>query len=192
MAKPKTFISIGHYPKRSGAVNTIYGLTEHHEAKKIVNVFFTHIITPQSLYSYIPVKSGPLKEKVAFINKEANEGSIAVEIHFNASDSRKAQGIETLFFPGSTQGKRLAGSIQQALLDLLPFKDRGIKERNNLYFLKATVIPAIIAEVLFIDNDQEASYLFYPRSHLLIANALFRGIEKHITEYLSLEREEKQ
>ena len=115
MAKPKIFISIGHLPERPGTVNTNHGLTEHYEAKKIVDALFTSIITPQSLYSYIPVKSGPLKEKVDFINKEATEGSIAVEIHSNASESRKAQGIETLYFLGSTQGKILAGSIQQAV-----------------------------------------------------------------------------
>ncbi|MGA1825716.1 MAG: N-acetylmuramoyl-L-alanine amidase [bacterium] len=179
---------MGHLPARPGAVNTNYSFKEHHEAKKIVDALFTRIITPESLYTYIPVKSGPLKEKVAFINKEATDVSIAVEIHFNASESRKAQGIETLYFPGSTQGKRLAVSIQQTLRNVLPFKDRGIIERNNLYFLKATTIPAIIAEILFIHNNQEAFYLFYPRSHLLIANALFKGIEGHIEEYLSPKR----
>ena len=64
--------------------------------------------------------------------------------------------------------------------DLLPFTDRGLKKRDDLYLLKATTIPAVIVEILFIDNDQEASYLFYPRAHLLIAKAIFRGIEEHI------------
>ena len=112
MEKSKKFISIGHLPAKPGAVNTTYGLTEHNEAKKIVDVLFTRIITSQSFFNYTPVKSGTLTEKVAFINKEATKGSIAIEIHFNASESRKAQGIETLYFPGSTQGKTLARSIQ--------------------------------------------------------------------------------
>ena len=190
MEKAKAFISVGHYPKRPGAINTKYGLIEHHEARKIVDALFTEIITPKSIFIYSPVSSLPLKEKVSFINSQAIEGSIALEIHFNAWEPNKAQGIETLYFPKSEKGKALAGCIQDALLGLLPFADRGIKERDNLYFLKATAIPTVIVEVLFIDNDQEASYLFYPRSHLLIARALFQGIEGYIEKTLGRERVE--
>ena len=180
MEKAKAFVSVGHYHRRPGAVNTKYGLIEHHEARKIVDALFTKIITPKSIFIYSPVSSLPLKEKVSFINSQAIEGSIALEIHFNACKPNQAQGIETLYFPGSKQGEILAGHIQESLLNALPFKDRGLKERDDLYLLKATSVPAVIAEVLFIDNDQEASYLFYPRAHLLIAQALFKGIENHI------------
>ena len=44
MEKEKAFISIGHYPKRPGAMNTKYGLVEHHEAKKIVDALFRKVI----------------------------------------------------------------------------------------------------------------------------------------------------
>jgi len=40
MEKAKAFISVGHYPKMPGAVNTKYGIIEHHEARKIVDAFF--------------------------------------------------------------------------------------------------------------------------------------------------------
>ena len=189
MEKAKAFISIGHYPKRPGAVNTKYGLVAHHEARKIVDALFMKVITSQTIFSYIPVNSLPLKEKAQFINSEANDSSVALEIHFNAWKPNQAQGIETLYFPGSKQGKVLADCIQKALLDFLPLTDRGLKEREDLYFLKATVIPSIIVEILFIDNDQEASYLFYPRSHLLIAKALFKGIEAHIEGYYGQRRQ---
>jgi len=115
--KTKAFISVGHYPRRPGAVNTKYGLIEHHEARKIVDAFFTEIITPQTIYSYIPVSSHRLNEKVKFINTEANDTSVAIEIHSNAWEPNKARGIETLYFPGSEKGKILAACIQKALLD---------------------------------------------------------------------------
>jgi len=190
MEKAKAFISVGHYPRRPGAVNTKYGLIEHHEARKIVDAFFTEIITPQTICSYIPVSSLPLNEKVRFINAEANDSSMAIEIHFNAWEPNKAQGIETLYFPGSEKGKNLAGCLQKALLGFLPFADRGLKPGDNLHLLKATTIPTVIVEALFIDNDQEASYLFYPRSHLLIAKALFQGIEGYIEGNISRKRAE--
>lgn len=122
----KAFISVGHYPRRSGAVNTKYGLAEHHEAGKIANALFTKILTPQTIYSYIPVKSQPLKEKASFINSEANHESIVLEINFNACKPNQAQGIETLYFPGSKQGKILASQIQETLFNVLPFTNHGL------------------------------------------------------------------
>ena len=189
MEKAKAFISIGHYPKRPGAVNTKYNLVEHQEARKIVDALFTKAIPPQTLFNYVPVNCLTLKEKAQFINQEGGDNSVAIEIHFNAWKPNQAQGIETLYFPGSKQGKILADCLQKALLDFLPLTDRGLKERADLYFLKAVTIPSIIAEVLFIDNDQDASYLFYPRSHLLIAKAIFRGIEGHIERYYDQRRQ---
>ena len=91
MEKAKAFISVGHYPKRPGAVNNKFGLIEHQEARKIVDALFTEIIPPKTIFIYSLVNSLPLKEKVNFINSQATEGSIAIEIHFNACKSNQAQ-----------------------------------------------------------------------------------------------------
>jgi len=189
------FIAAGHHPKYPGAANITYQLAEHHEAKKILDLIAQCLLQRNILGGKQPPSPSPLQvryvltapeylhEKVAFINKEADKkgDDIAVEIHFNSSANQPNQacGIETLYFQGSEKGKVLADSIQKALLFLLPFSDRGIKERDNLYFLHKTAIPAVIVETFFIDNDREASYLFYPRSHLLIAQTIIRGIEDY-------------
>lgn len=72
-----------------------------------------------------------------------------VSIHLNSNGST-AKGIETLY---TTQnGKALAEPIQQALIDTTGEVDRGLKERNDLYVLNGTAMPAVLVEVGFISN----------------------------------------
>ncbi len=180
--KPTVFVSAGHYPQKSGAINKKLRLKEHFEAQKIVSALCKNV-AQQSAIDYVQVEPGPLQQKVPFINSASTKNSIAVEVHFNAFQPNKAQGIETLFYPGSNKGRFLAARLQTALLDLLPFPDRGPKERDDLYFLAATNIPAVIIEALFIDNDREAYYLLYPRAHYLIGKTIHCGIKQYFNHY---------
>ena len=115
------------------------------------------------------VPSGRLKKKVKWINK--HNADLAVEIHFNACGGCKAKGSETLYYPYSTRGKKVAEIIQKYLGDVCP-PSRGVKEgwwgmdRPGIedypgdvdgdekpdFFLKYTNCPAVIVEPEFIHN----------------------------------------
>jgi hypothetical protein len=114
--------------------------------------------------------TGGLRNKVRAINAEHCD--LAIEIHFNACGNCGASGCETLYFPGSTKGKAAAEIMQQALVDAMGNRDRGVKEgwykmdRPGVvdwygdedgdempdYFLKATNCAALILEPEFIEK----------------------------------------
>ena len=170
----KIFISPGHYPEKSGAVNEQFELEEHQEAVKVVDALFQ---LPSTNNDYIMVPAGTLKKKIDFISGHGPCG-LAVEIHFNACESKQGRGIETLYL--TDDSKILAHSCQESLVNTLPLIDRGIKPRNDLYLLNQCPVPAVIIEVLFIDNAEDVQYLFFPRAHEIIARAIYQGIERYL------------
>lgn len=170
------FFSAGHYKKAQGYVSDRYDVSEFELASRIVY----HIRRNNMLRDISVVPYVILEEKIAFINKNAQPSDVAIEIHFNASEQLTAHGIETLHYPRSEKGNLLAASVQSTLVTYLPFSDRGIKQRGNLYFLNATKIPAIIAEILFLSNDVEAHFITYSRSIDVIANALVDGLHNYM------------
>jgi len=171
------FLSAGHYPDSDGYVNSLRKLSEHSQASRIVQ----HIMEARVLPTIVKVPSANLNTKVNFINHKACPGDIAIELHFNASENVTANGTETLYYTNSVQGKILAQVIQLTLMQYLPFTDRGIKTRSDLKFLRGTIIPAIIVEILFLSNMTESSYLLHRRSIHVIANALSSGMVAYLT-----------
>ena len=79
------------------------------------------------------------------------ECDLFVSIHFNAYNGR-ASGTETLI-SGSTGSLMLGHCIQTNLKAVLNLPNRGIKERPGLFVLRNTIMPAVLVEVCFIDND---------------------------------------
>lgn len=115
-----------------------------------------------------------LKKRCEIANK-ANADAF-ISIHLNSASNKSATGIETLRYGSvSEKTRRLADIVQQRLVDATGFRDRGVKIRNNLYVLKHTRMPAILAEVGFISNDEQARDLFSDDCQFYIAQAIFLG-----------------
>lgn len=86
----------------------------------------------------------------------ANEAkaTIYISVHANASDENPtAEGIET-FTAGSVKGTKLAGCVQDHLLDAFPSsKDRGVKT-EGFAVLRKTKMEAVLAELEFIHSEK--------------------------------------
>jgi len=181
MPEKKIAISAGHSGEDPGAC--YFGLVEHEVALQVVHDFqilFYKVKDLTENFELIIVPSVSLEEKVDFIN--SHNPLLAVEIHFNAYYDKRAHGTECLFFPTSGRGARLAYFIQKELCESLKTKDRGIKPRGDLYFLKYTKCTAVVTESLFISNEEEAKMLKSPAVITLIASAHMWGIEKYLHE----------
>lgn len=166
------YISAGHHEKAQGAKYSEGGdmFTEYQFTTE-----WADLIVELLSESCIRVPNGSLKSKIEFINKTANKGDLAVEIHFNSAKMWKDQnsngvidddemvhvgrGSETLYYPGSKTGKAAAESIQFAIEQILP-PNRGAKEgwyqmnpaKGPDFFLAKSRCTAIIIEPEFIDN----------------------------------------
>lgn len=130
---------------------------------------------------------GKLPDKVRSIN--AYDADIALDCHFNRLHwpytNEFGSGFEVCVWPTSSYGHMLASHIIQSMENRLPFERRGkfgIQKRNDLYFLKHTVMPALILEPLFLDNPIERQFLRMKRGHEFIAMAAFNGITEYFKE----------
>jgi N-acetylmuramoyl-L-alanine amidase len=89
---------------------------------------------------------------------KAAKASVAIELHFNSSDSSKANGHEWLYWSSSEKSKKLALWFD-AMFDELPLFSRGILPRfrsdRGAAFLRLTHCPAIICEPFFGSNAKD-------------------------------------
>ena len=103
-----------------------------------------------------------------------------ISIHTNASVSPNARGTEVLVYRSPSVATNLAEDVLEGVVNASGFPNRGVKQRPGLYVLRNTSMPAILVELGFISNPQEAN---------LMANnpELFaRGIYNGILEFLNL------
>lgn len=105
----------------------------------------------------------------------ANEwpADIFISIHCNAANGM-AHGTETLIHSEGGRAEQLAECIQRQIVDSLDTTDRGLKERPELIVLRATDMPAVLVELAFIDNDEDAELLMTRQDDF--ARAIARGV----------------
>ena len=98
---------------------------------------------------------------------------IFVSVHANSNGST-AVGIETLYT--TENGMELARPIQEELIKGTGDTDRGLKERNDLYVLNGTLMPATLTEIGFISHPETESKLRTTNYQGLVAGCITRGI----------------
>lgn len=102
----------------------------------------------------------------------AQNRELDISIHFNAaSRTTSARGVEVLYYDERAKAEALSAAIAKAG----GFKDRGAKQRKELYFLGNTDKPALLIEVCFVDSVADAE----------LYNANFDAICRAIAENLS-------
>ena len=118
-----------------------------------------------------------LKERCQISNKY--DADLFISIHLNSSSNSSANGCETLRYPKvGALTKELANNIQTELVGATGFRNRGVKERGDLYVLKHTIASAVIVECCFISNSAECKKAFNNSWQEKIANAIVKGVMK--------------
>lgn len=104
-----------------------------------------------------------------------------ISIHTNAAGVPEPNGTETYCLIKGGNGEKLAQAIQEAVVDLLNTKSRGVKE-GNFTVLRETEMPAVLVEVAFHTNPYEEALLktveFRRKSGFAIAKGIanFLGV----------------
>lgn len=161
-------LSAGHNPKAQGACWN--GHCEHPEAVKWVAMMAEQLRQLDVPVHTVP--TGSLRQKINHINQLHRDTpvTLALEVHFNSA-TYAGRGCETLYCPGSVNGKNVATAIQQAMAPLMP-PARGVHagwyqqdhpgredypgdvegDEKPLAFLKRTNPVAVIIEPEFIQR----------------------------------------
>ncbi len=103
------------------------------------------------------------------------EADIFISLHNNAAENPRATGNEALVYgPGSTVARALGENILEQLTLTTGLRNRGIVYRPGLYVLKETEMPAVLVEMGFISNPDDADLLV--NSPYLFSTGIYRGI----------------
>ncbi len=173
----KIFLNPGHAPDGNpdpGAVNRALNLRESDIAKSIADLVEGYLNA-----AGVQVVGNLQSDSLGEITDSANASGadIFVSIHCNSFANPAAQGTEVCVFPGSYAGKLLGNCIQRQIVDSLGTVDRGLKNRDGLYVLKHTDMPAVLVETAFISNGEDAEKL---RDN---ADDFARAIARGVTDY---------
>lgn len=117
-----------------------------------------------------------LDERAAVANRQSD--AIFVSVHFNAHRDRSIKGIETFYYPGSTQGRVLATYIQGELGKRIKTRNRGVKPAR-LKVLRATKGSAVLVECGFISNRWECQRCASTWFRQVLAEEIVEGILRY-------------
>ena len=179
----KIYIDQGHNPSgfNTGAEGNGYyeqDLT-YEIGRRLYNLLLTN---PE----FTPRLSRPTPETIlgtsnsSSLTTRVNEANawpadIFISLHNNAAENPSATGNEALVYgPSAVVANDLAEKILEQLSLTTGLRNRGIVNRPGLYVLKETEMPAVLVEMGFISNPNDADLL--ANSPYLFATGIYRGI----------------
>lgn len=180
-------ICIGHSRAGDSGAVSVTGTTEHtfnsHLGQLVVDQLQANghqaiLITKYNGQGYIAA--------MRWLGRYLREigATVAIELHFNASDSPKSRGYEYLHHAGSHRGRELAAWLTDFHRGQFPANfSRGLqaidKTGRGYSFLHETPCPAVICEPFFGTNpDEWANYTAaLDKLALVYASALIRFLK---------------
>jgi len=177
----KVFINPGHDPRfDSGAVNPVSGLRECDVTLSIGEIL-RDLLIDNNHQVYLLQSDNLIGENSALpcVVETANDwkSDIFISLHCNAAN-QKAHGTETLVYKYGSSAEQLARLIQENIISELGTEDRGIKERPRLIVLNSTLMPAVLIELAFIDQEDDERLLINYQDKF--AQAIYQGVSQYL------------
>ncbi len=101
-----------------------------------------------------------------------------ISLHANASTNPQATGSEGYAYSSTGQGFILGENILYWLNLITGLRNRGMKARPSLYVLRRTRMPAVLLELGFITNYNDATLM--NDSPQLFAEGIYRGLLRYL------------
>ena len=157
MAINKMNFSAGHNPDGKIASGAIGIIKESTEARNVVS----HMVKfakaeGKTVYDCTCNNGTGQKDVLKKICAKCNQHKVDLDIsiHFNSFNG-SAKGVEVIYV--NKKVASVAASVAKSVSSKLGIVNRGIKYRDNLYFLNNTKSPAILIECCFVDNKEDVS-----------------------------------
>lgn len=108
------------------------------------------------------------------VESDFKKPDLHLAIHSNAGGGR---GCEVYCYMPGGEGEKAAQAVYEEVAAITPTEDRGIKFTKHFFELYATKSPAILVEVAFHDNTEDALWIM---DHIEdIGVAIAKGVLKH-------------
>ena len=147
----KNNIGVGNYGTEEERMNQVADVTESVLRQHGIKVYRNK---PEMTLAQLVTDSNSKKPDIHFA------------IHSNAGASGKVRGCEVYCHRFGGNGEKLARAIYAVLEPLTSSGDRGVKEGHShfgqgkpLYELAKTTAPAVLVEVAFHDNKEDAEWI---------------------------------
>lgn len=166
-------IHAGHAPdgkKGSGAVGIVKESTVARQIKDTVIAKLRAL--GHTVYDCTCSNGGTATVVLKDICSKANAHTVDLDIsiHLNCFNGT-AKGTEVLVYKLGGKAEQYARNIVNSICEL-GYTNRGVKVRNDLYFLKHTKNIAILIETFFCDNQDDVNRFNLEQ----MANAIVKGI----------------
>jgi len=180
----RLIIDPGHGGKDPGAVNKRLGIKEKDINLSVALLMRRFCWTGDYLFNSYMTRRKDEFVSLAERCKKADffKVNAFMSIHTNARPMKGKPGIEieVFHYPGSKRGREFANITLGLLLgevrNVTEVISRGAKEKA-FYVLKHNTMPAILVELGFISDDEEALFLNEPINQKMIAKALLEPAE---------------
>ncbi len=114
---------------------------------------------------------------------ESCSDAVFISIHMNKFPMENCRGLQTFYSKNHADSERLAKSVQDASVLLMPDNNRTIKvDHDTIFLLKELRIPAILVECGFLSNSTDAANLSDPLYQDRLAYVLYCGISRYLEE----------
>lgn len=119
-------------------------------------------------------KSEDIRNRVKLVNENAPD--FLISIHVNAIPSPKWSGAQTFYSPAYKKSAEMSYLIQDEIKRVMGNTDRVPSKTDNVFLIREVTCPAVLVEVGFVSNTQEAKQLQSVDYQKAMANAIYQGI----------------
>ncbi len=171
----------GHGKAGLGAIGAVSILNESIE-NRLINAEIIKLLLANSITVYdntvdVGTKTEILNEIIANCNYRTTD--LELSIHFNAGvgDTKgngATTGVECFVYNTASATAKIADRINRKIA-AFGFKNRGVKDGKHLAFVSKVKAPAILIEVCFVDDKDDAE-LYQKTGCQAIAKAIVEAV----------------
>lgn len=185
----KIFIDQGHNPEGINAGAEGNGIREQ-DITYPVGIYLRDILNADGRFEARTSRNSPdevlgtsnatsLASRVNMANSWPADYFIS--IHCNANENPDVNGSEVYVYRADSVAGQLARFVLDAIVERVGTKNNGVRENPSLYVLRRTSMPAILVELAYVSNTEDAQKLL--NDQYAFAYAIYEGI----VGYLGLE-----
>ncbi|MPM41725.1 N-acetylmuramoyl-L-alanine amidase LytC [bioreactor metagenome] len=178
----KIFVDQGHNPENPNAGAEANGLREQ-DINYQVGIYLAQFLEMDPRFAVMlsrPTPETSLGNSVATSLAErvrmANEwpADYFISIHCNSNENPAINGTEVYVYQLDSTAAKFGRSILDAIVARVGTKDNGLRVNSTLYVLRKTTMPAVLVELAYLTNPQNAQLL--ENNQWSFAYAIYEGI----------------